>query len=239
MKLPEIAIFGYNNVGIDVALHLLERGQTFIVADRDEKKVQKAAEDGYGAVLVDLTDDNTLITAGVGANLTTIFCLFPEDAQNVFLVISARALDPRLNIVSVCTTEDAEKKLVAAGANKVINPYQISGRKIYEIIRKPEIVELLDNVVFGRQDLHIVELVIEPGSALEGGNIEEIRIDGEFNLILLGMENREKGTEIRFATSGISQKLEAGDKLVVIGPSREITRFRDSHTRHRESNPLD
>lgn len=229
MNANEIAVFGYNYVGLDVVDHLQRRGQGFVIADYNEDNVEKARADGYNAHVVDLTDDQTLVGVGVGGHIKIMFCLLEEDSENVFLTISARAMDPELNIVSVCRSEDANKKLLAAGANKVINPYQISGRKIYEIIRKPEIVELLDNVVFGQADLNMVEVTIESGCRLDQTHIDDFDIRSEFNLVLLGVEDKELGHDIHFATSGINHKLDAGDKLIVIGPASEIEKFRNEY----------
>jgi voltage-gated potassium channel len=230
MSLGDIAVFGYNYIGLDVVKHLRRRGQNCVIADTVEERVQKARDDGFDAHFVDLTDDQTLLEAGLGKQLKIIFCLLDEDSQNVFLTISARSLDPNLNIISICRSEDANRKLIAAGVNKVINPYQISGRKIYEIIRKPEIVELLDNVVFGQTDLNMVEVTIESGSLLDQTYIDDFDIRQKFNLILLGVEDKELGHAIQFATSGFNHKLDAGDKLVVIGPTSEIEAFRQQYT---------
>lgn len=230
MSNVNIVIFGYNYIGLDVIVHLARRKQEFVIADFDEARVNKAISDGLQSYLVDLTNDETLRAAGIGNGITTVFCLLEEDSANVFLTISARSIDPELNIISICHSEDAARKLLAAGVNKVINPYQISGRKIYEIIRKPEVVELLDDVVFGQQDLNMVELEIQEQSQLDQTHLHDLNIGEEFNLIILGVEDKELGTDMHFVSSGINHKLDAGDKLVVIGPGSEIDRFQKKYT---------
>jgi len=225
MSQTEIMIFGYNDAGLNVVKQLDRRKQKFVIADYDETRVAKAQADGFKAQLVDLTEDETLRNAGLGDHVKTIFCLLEKDSANVFLAISARAIDPNLNIISIGRSEDVSRKLLAAGASKVINPYQISGRKIYEIIRKPEIVELLDDVVFGQQDLHMGEVSIEPGCRLEKKRLDDFVLSDEFNMIVLAVEDKELGNEIHFTSRGIQHKLDAGDKLIVIGPAHEIENF--------------
>lgn len=225
-----IVIFGYNNIGRDVIEHITRRKQKFVIADFDEQRVNKARSEGLQSYLVDLSNDETLKEAGIGSGVTTVFSLLEEDSVNVFLTISALAIDPELNIISICHSEDADRKLLAAGVSKVINPYQISGRKIYEIIRKPEVVELLDGVVFGQQDLNMVELEIQEKSRLDQTHLHDLNISEDFNLIILGIEDKELGTEMHFASSGINHKLDAGDKLVVIGPGSEIKSFQNKYT---------
>jgi voltage-gated potassium channel len=138
-------------------------------------------------------------------------------------------MDPELNIISICHSKDANRKLVAAGTNKIINPYQISGRKIYEIIRKPEVVELLDDVVFGQQDLHIVEIYIEQGCRLDQTYMNTFNFGNEFNLQVLGVEDKALDNDIHFTSSGINHKLDAGDKLIVIGPKQQIDNFQKKY----------
>ncbi len=231
MSQAEIMIFGYNDAGLKVIKQLARRHQKFVIVDDDKTRVAKAQADGLEAQLVDLNKDETLKNAGLGDHVKTVFCLLEKDSANVFLTISARAIDPNLDIISIGHSEDVSRKLLAAGASKVINPYQISGRKIYEIIRKPEVVELLDDVVFGQQDLHMGEINIEPGCRLEKKRLDDFSLSEEFNMIVLAVEDKALGNQIHFTSRGIQHKLEAGDKLIVIGPAHEIENFQRKYAK--------
>jgi voltage-gated potassium channel len=155
-----------------------------------------------------------------------VFCLLLEDSENVFLAISARALDPRLRIVAVCQAPEAAPKLLAAGADKVVDPYEISGARVHELLERPLVVELMEQTVFGLQDLNIAEVTIPAGTWLHGVRLSELRRHMRQNVILLGVVDLERGKNLIFSTRGIDHNLDYGDVLVVIGPARDVENFR-------------
>jgi voltage-gated potassium channel len=174
---------------------------------------------------MDYEDDDVLQKAGIGAGVELIYCLFPDDARNIFLAISARSLDEKLSIVAVTQTHDSIHKLKAAGADTVLDPYQIAGKKIYEVIRKPEIVRIIDDTVFGREKISIEEITVGKGSRMDGILLEKLDTEG-YNLIILGLHDKEARERFIFVTEGRQRKLDASDVLVVVGEDDEIERFR-------------
>lgn len=226
MKHDKIVLFGCNSLGLDAARRLNSRKHSFVLVDNDETRVRGAAEQGYEAVLADYRDDEVLRSIGIGRDINAIFCFFPDDAENVFLTISARALAPGLKIVSVVDSPESADKLRAAGADKIIDPYEVSGRRIYEIIKRPIVVDILDETVYGRHDLKMAEIEIPEGCCLDKRHLSELHWKERFNLILLGVVDKERGKDLRFVTGGVDYKLDAGDVLVVLGPSQEIVAFK-------------
>jgi voltage-gated potassium channel len=226
MDKARIAIFGCNALGLEVARRLSEAAHRFIVVDIDSGVLEQARDLGFATACIDYTDDDALCSIGIRADIGVIFCMLREDSENVFLTISARALDSRLKIISVCNEQDAAGKLTAAGADKVIDPYAITGSKIHELIRRPAIVEILEHTVFGRIDLKIAEITIAKGSSLAGRRLAEVKRDLQQNLVLLGLVDPELGGELTFGTRFLDHKLDAGDVLVVIGPNSQIESFR-------------
>jgi len=164
---------------------------------------------------------------GIGSHVKGVFCLFNEDSENVFLAVSARALDPQLRIVAVCQAPEAAPKLRAAGADKVVDPYEISGARVHELIQRPEVVELLEQTVFGLQDLNVAEITIPHDSWLHGVHLSALRKVMTQNIILLGVVDLERGKDLIFSTRGIDHKLDYSDVLVVIGSRNEIDSFRE------------
>ena len=116
---------------------------------------------------------------------------------------------------------------MAAGANKIIDPYEICGRKTHDMLTKPDITNVLDDTVFGRHDLHIAQIEIPKGSSLENTKTSELKMDGKYNLILIGVVDKESGETLHFAVGEQEYTLNAGDVLVVLGPSREIRAFKE------------
>lgn len=223
---PRYALFGCNPLAIEVAWRLSMVKLPFILVDRDPALVARAREEGLSAEHMDYTDDDALRASGIGAHIEGVFCLLGEDSENVFLAISARALAPGLRIVAVCQAPEAAPKLLAAGADKVVDPYEISGARVHELIERPEVVELMEQTVFGLQDLNIAEVTIPEGSWLHGVRLSELRRHMVQNVILLGVVDLERGKDLIFSTRGIDHNLDYQDVLVVIGPGGDVETFR-------------
>lgn len=223
---PRFALFGCNPLAIEVARRLTMARTPFVMLDRDAALVEAAHKEGMLARQIDYTDDDALRDVGIGSHIEGVFCLFAEDSENVFLAISARALDPQLRIVAVCQAPQAAPKLLAAGADKVVDPYEISGARVHELIQRPEVVELLEQTVFGQQDLNIAEITIPHHSWLHGVHLSGLRKVTTQNVLLLGVVDLERGKDLIFSTRGIDHRLDYDDVLVVIGARSEIDAFR-------------
>lgn len=224
---PSFVLFGCNPLAIEVARRLAMSGTPFVMVDSDAARVAAAQKENLAARQIDYTDDDALRGVGIGSHVEGVFCLFTEDSENVFLAISARTLDPRLRIVAVCQAPEAAPKLLAAGADKVVDPYEISGARVHELIQRPEVVELLEQTVFGMQDLNVAEITIPRHSWLHGVHLSGLRKAMNQNLILLGVVDLERGRDLIFSTRGIDHKLDCDDVLVVIGARSEIDAFRE------------
>lgn len=223
---PMIAIFGADLLGLEVAAQLQGRGCALILLDDDEAVLEAARAKGYAAEHIDYRDDEELRRIGIGERIGMLFALFHEESKNVFLTISARAIDPNLEIVSLIQSRESQLMLQAAGANKVIDLYEISGRKIHDLIRRPLISETLEHIVFGQQDLNLAEIEVGEGSSLAGRTLDSLSLSHDYNLVLLGVVDRERGSDFVFALGKSSYRLDPGDMMVVIGPKHAVARFR-------------
>lgn len=223
----KLALFGCNALAIEVAWRLTMVKTPFIMLDRDPKLVDLARKEGLLAEHIDYTDDDALRAIGIGSDaIDGVFCLLTEDSENVFLAISARALAPSVRIVAVCQAPEAAPKLLAAGADKVVDPYEISGARVHELIERPEVVELIEQTVFGFQDLNVAEIVIPRDSWVHGVLLSELRRHMTQNVLLLGVVDLERGHELIFSTRGIDHNLDHDDVLVVIGPQHQMDLFK-------------
>jgi voltage-gated potassium channel len=221
-----LALFGCNQLAMEVAHRLHAVGTDFVMVDNDAERVEQAQRAGFEARQLDYTDDDSLRAVGIGAGTGSVFCLLPEDSENVFLAISARALDPGLRIVAVCQNRQATGKLLAAGADKVVDPYEISGGRVFELIERPELVELLEQTVFGRQDLNVAEIVIPAASWLRGRSLAELRSHLPRQVLLLGVVGTERGKELIFSPRSKELTLDTRDVLVILGARRWIEAVR-------------
>lgn len=225
-------IFGCGAMGYEVATQLKERGIDVCLFSNDADDVANMLSKGLDAALLDHTDDDKLRQVGIGDWVDTVFCLFTEEPQNLFLTLSARALDPHLKIICVCESVASGAKLITAGASKVIDPFEISGHRVHELIARPYLVEMLESTVFGKY-VDLAEIEIPADSNLSGTPLEALHLAKRYNLIVLGVVDLELGRDLIFSNSGIKHLMDAGDLLVVIGPSQEIARLREDVAQNR------
>ncbi|MSP28232.1 MAG: TrkA family potassium uptake protein [Methylococcales bacterium] len=226
--MKKIAIFGYSVMSLEVMkrLNLTQHQLLFISEDTDEATL--VSEQGFETTIIDFRNDEELKAIGIGSTIDIIFCFYPTDSNNVFLTISARAIDKELTIISIVDDPESAEKLLAAGANKIIDPYEICARRTHNMLTKPDVTNMLDNTVFGQHDLNIAQIEIPRGSYLEDSKSSDLRLAEKYNLILIGIVDRELGDALHFAISEKKYTLNAGDVLVVLGPSREIKQFQDA-----------
>ena len=165
--MKRIAVFGYSIMSLEVMSRLNEDQYSLVFIGKDESEAALVAEKGFETKIIDFRNDDELKSIGIGADVDILFCFYPRDSDNVFLTISARAIDKELTIVAIVDDPESAEKLLAAGANKIIDPYEICGRKTHDMLTKPDITNILDDTVFGRHDLHIAQIEIPEGSCLE------------------------------------------------------------------------
>ncbi len=228
--MKKIIIFGYNNLSYEAVSRLDQKYQDIVIIETDPALIQSAKDKGYNTKNIDFRSDDDLKSIGIGKSIDVIFCFLLEDFNNIFLTLSARAIDKNINIIAIAGSAQSAEKLIAAGANKIIDPYQICGQKIHELIKKPDITNIIDHTVFGRDDLHIAEIIIPTGSSLENTYSSTLSLNEQFNLVLIGIVDKELGDKLHFAIGEKDHKLDAGDILVVLGPSREINAFKQEVT---------
>jgi voltage-gated potassium channel len=222
----ETLIFGCSAMGQEVAMQLAEKHIDVYLYSNDPDEVGAVLAKGLQAGVVDHTDDDKLRHVGIGKWVKTIFCLFSDEPQNLFVTLSARALDPDLKIICVCESVSSGKKLLTAGASKVIDPYEISGHRVHELIARPYLVEMLESTVFGKH-IDIAEIEIPKTSSLSGTPMDDLHLSKRYNLIVMGVVDLELGQELIFSNRGVNHLLDAGDMLVVLGPGDEIARLRE------------
>jgi voltage-gated potassium channel len=227
-----VIIFGSNSLSSAVALQLKDRNWDLLLVSSDEAALAVMADRGFNTRMANYSDDEELVKLGIGKNVGVIFAFFEEDAENVFLTISVKSIDPDIKVISLTQSADSARKLKAAGANKVIDPYEISGRKIYDMIKRPLIAETIEKVVYGQDYLNLAEITVIQGSFMDGRMLGDLELSRRYDLIVLGVVDREMGDEFIFASSGLNHKLDAGDVLVVIGavPALEKLRLESGRT---------
>jgi voltage-gated potassium channel len=224
--MKKIAVFGYNRLSFEAVSRLDCDSHEILIVDHDPEHAAQAAEKGFATAMMDFRRDEDLKSIGIGHDVDILFCFFDQDSDNVFLTLSARALDKKLTIIAIVDSPDSAQKLIAAGANKIIDPYEICGRKIHDVLKRPDITDIFDHTVFGRHDLRLAEIVIPPNSYLEKRLVSQLELKTHYNLILIGIVNKHISDQLHFVAEQTDRLLSAGDILVILGPSREIKAFK-------------
>jgi voltage-gated potassium channel len=224
--MKRIAVFGCSVMSMTVMARLRDDQYQLLFVSQDEHEAALMAAQGFTTQTIDFREDEELKAIGIGTNIDIIFCFFPTDSDNVFLTISARALAAELTIIAVVDDPESADKLLAAGANKIIDPHEICGRKAHEMLTRADISMLLDNTVFGSHDLNMAQIEVRPGSYLENQPVNTLKLNAQHNLILLGLVNKARSNELHLAIGEQAQPLVAGDMLVVLGPAENIQAFK-------------
>ena len=138
---------GYGRVGQEIAQAFSEEGAPFVIIDNDEQQVAKAEKDGYLCLFADATSDEVLKEAGI-EQARGLVAAVGSDTDNTYITLSARGLQPDLFIAARCSSSEAEDKLSRAGADRVISPYAIGGRRMAMLALRPAVVDFIDTVTY-------------------------------------------------------------------------------------------
>src|ERR1043166_5491832 len=216
-------ICGAGRVGSHLIRSLQGSDETFIVIESNTQQVSQLVDLGIAVLVRDATLEESLIEAGVEKAKGLAACL-PNDADNVYVVLTARDLNPDIHIVARAAEEQAEAKLIRAGANRVVAPTIIGGHRMAMALTKPAVGDFLDSVTANHLELGFEQLEVDPVSSLVGRKLSESVIRSELNIVIVSI--RRNGGEIIFNPGG-ETRIEGGDMLIAIGNSESLARLND------------
>src|SRR5215216_1253284 len=214
-------ICGAGRVGSHLIRSLRSVDGVFVVIESDPGKAEALMDLGIATLVRDATLEETLLEAGVAHARGLASCL-PDDADNVYVVLTARDLNPNIHIVARAAEEQAENKLIRAGANRVVAPTIIGGHRMAMALTKPAVGDFLDSITANHLELGFEQLEVDPISTLVGRKLSETIIRSELNIVVVSIR-RDNG-EIIFNPDG-GTKVEAGDMLIGIGNAESLARL--------------
>jgi voltage-gated potassium channel len=210
---------GYGRIGSFIAKAFDRENVPFVVVEKDPERIKLLDEDGFTYVEGDATDDQILISAGVG-RARCLVAATGSDANNLYITLSARALNPSIYILSRAADEAAERKLLTAGANRVVSPYLIGAARMLNAVLRPNIVEFVDLVVERKHlELQLEEITVEDASRFKGKPLRESGIRREFGLIVVAI--KKAGGDMIFNPSS-ETLIEKGDCLIMLGEKKQL-----------------
>jgi len=220
----KIAIFGFDDFGEQVARFLNKKD--IIVVVLDEKEKARAKDKLYDVVKIHNIDDDEI--AKIEEFDIAIAVLHDED-KNLFLCLTLRDLFPDKKIIAKVANKDNEYKYKLAGVTKFINPYEVTANRIMTILKKPLTLKVIEEIIFQDNKLSFAEITIPDNSFLDGKYIKDIfkDISSLYNLLIIGIVDKELSENVQFVTKGYNHKIDGGDILIVVGDVEEIERFKD------------
>jgi len=213
-------VCGYGRIGREICRTLTENNISFVIIENNDSDIQVAEEDGYLVLKGNATEDENLIKAGI-EKARGLVSVVSSDADNVYIVLSARGQNPGLFIMARSSgIAGVEKKLLRAGASKVISPYSIGARRMAQVIVRPTVIDFIDLTMHsGDMGLRLEEIQVRPQSDIAGKSLLETRLRHDHNIIVVGIK-RASG-EMAFNPTPTTM-IEAGDILVVLGERERI-----------------
>jgi len=214
-------VCGAGRVGRRIIRNLQKENLPFVILERDEKKISEFEDENLPILIADATLEENLIQAGVKKAKGLASCL-ADDAANVYVVLTARSMNENMHIVARAVEEQAEPKLIRAGANRVVAPTIIGSQSMARALLKPAIADFMDSIVAETLDLVFEEIAVNSHSLLANKKLSETNLSRELSLIVIAI--RRKDGEIYFHPMGDSI-IKEGDLLIVVGKADSMQKL--------------
>lgn len=223
-KLREhVLICGMGRSGRNLAMNLQDRGPDFVIVENDEEKIEEATELGFAVIDGDATDEAVLRRAGIN-HARVLVSVLPSDADNVFITLTAREMNPDLLIIAHAEQESTAKKLHQAGAQKVVMPARVSALQMSRMILHPSTADLMELLAESSYlDLESDELEVDLHKALIGVSVRETEAHRTHKLLVVAV--RQGNGEMVFNPAA-EYVFAPGDIVIVLGHREHIDQFR-------------
>lgn len=219
-------VCGFGRMGSFVCNEFHARGIPFVVVENIPEIQDKINQNGYYLSPGDATDEDVLMAARIKTARGLVSTL-NSDASNVYVVLTARELNPDLQIIARAGEEDAEKKLIRAGASRVISPYRIGGMRMVMGILKPTVMSFLEVAMDHKQlNVELEEVRVGKNSAYSGKKLVDTDIRKELNLIIIAIKKPDGRMVFN---PGPNTIIEDEDLLITLGENKDLAIF------HREA----
>jgi voltage-gated potassium channel len=214
-------ICGFGRVGSRIAEEFAEAHKRFVVIDENEATVQRCIQKGYLALQGNAASDDVLREAGI-QYAQTLLVATDQDANNIYITLSARNLNPNLLIVSRANHDESVEKLKRAGADRVLSPYAIGGHRMANLALQPNVVDFFDTLInAGNPDLAVQEITLPSYSPLIGKTIVDAQnmfTDGTMILAIKKPSGLVMGPRLE-------TRIESGDAAMIVGTPEQLSAF--------------
>ncbi|MBE0447762.1 MAG: potassium channel protein [Actinobacteria bacterium] len=210
---------GYGRVGETIAEEFASVSERFVIIENNPERVQECRNRGYLCIEGDASSDEVLQAAGI-EKARGLVAAVDSDADNVFVTLTARVLNPGISIVARSILEESREKLLRAGANKVVSPSLIGGRRMAAMLLKPLVSNYLDVCMLGDDlEFRLEELRVGENSPAKGATLGEANIRKRTGALILAIKKKTGGFNTATANDTV---LEEDDELVVLGTQEQL-----------------
>ena len=209
---------GFGRMGRSLALELQARGSAIIAVDPQDEAIDECQQLSIPVIQGNASDENVLLQAGI-ERAKSLVTVTPSDAENIFIILTARSLNPELKIISRVAAENSIAKLQKAGADTVISPYSIAGRRIAHMLTRPGVTNFLDGVLeFGDHQMRLEEFVIDKDSPLAGLTLAQAKLKA----VVVAIDYPDQRV---FTHPAADTKLLPGTAIIVMGLDNELNKL--------------
>ena len=221
--IEKIVVFGYGNFGRSICTKLKEIDCYLKVKVATQANFDVAKADGMDVEFFNLYDDKSIEEAGI-KSASKVICAMDDNHENLFLALSIREICENAYIMALSNSINVTGKLKMAGANRVIDMYNLSGLMIKNILTKPVASEFLQGFINHSHSYIFKEYQVSYTSKIKDKMVDEINFE-KFDIIFVGMVDLEKGKHFIFYTSGQEHKMDTNDTLILVGEEENIDKF--------------
>lgn len=213
-------ICGFSRTGRQIAIEFRAEGVPFVIIDSRAESVQIAQGQGYTAYQGDATLDETLFKVGIERAICIVAAL-PSDAENLYIVLSAKTLNPTIRAIARSSTEEALQKLQRAGADAVISPYITGGKRMAAAALRPQVMDFVDGIISGTdRQLYVEEFLLAAAACpFVGQTLGEAQLRAQTGALVLAIR-RANGELIGGPTA--DTVFMSGDVLIAMGTSEQL-----------------
>jgi len=213
-------ICGYGRIGNFISHEFQAKPVPYVVVENNPELCEKLLEDGIFFIQGDATDDDTLIKAGI-TRANGLITAVTSDTANVYITLTARGLNPDLFILARSGEKSTEKKLIRAGANKVVSPYTIGANRMAQAILRPSVMDFIEIATAHQNlELQIEEICIHSSSNLVNQTLMSSDIRKELDIIIVAIKKLD--TEKMLFNPSSQSLFEVGDTLITLGDPSAI-----------------
>jgi len=215
-------VCGYGRIGRALSGFLIQKYLDIVVIEKDEGRIPVMNEDGVLYLVGEAADPDNLVKAGL-KRAKGLLAVLASDADNVFLVLTAKRLNPDIFIVARAVQNSTKETLYSAGANNVVSPYDLGARRMAHAILRPSVIQFLEMAfVDSGTDIYVEEFPVSAASRLVGCKLIDSGIRKDLDLIIITIKKADGAMSFNPSADTV---IEAGDTLIAVGASRNLLKL--------------